>query len=383
MSELRVGVIGCGGRLRDLLGKLRHQHPDVKIVALCDPSDQAIDATRQRVGDQAERAEDVASLVGRDDIELVMIGSPNNDHREHAVAALGAGKHVYCEKPLATTLEDCLAIRDAARQGPARRFVVGFTLRFSPHYRAIRKRIDDGAIGDLISFEFNENIDWQHGGFIHQDWRRHRAMAGTHLLEKCSHDLDLANWFVGARAKRVASFGGLRFFTADNAHHQQRIGPHPQTGQTAFAAWPGADRSPFNDDKDIIDHQVAIIEYANGVRATFHANCIAGIPERRMYLLGSEGAIRADVISGSIEYQRIGWDTQIERVEANVSGGHGGGDPVLIDELYAVVRGEGEPAATLEAGLESAVTAFAIDEAMDRGCVVDLGESWRRVDQAG
>lgn len=378
MPQHQVAVIGCGARLQSLLRHVARYPDRATVTALVDPDDASIKATQAVVGEQARRLESAQDLARCHDIDWVMIGSPNALHREHAVAAMRAGKHVFCEKPLATTIEDCIAIRDAAAR-TQRQFVIGFTLRFSPHYRAIRKLLDEGVVGRLTTMEFSETLGFNHGGFIHQDWRRHTNIAGTHLLEKCSHDIDLANWFVGARAKRVASFGGLSIFTQANAHLAQAIGPDPKTGRPAYQGWPGSRESPFRDDKDIVDHQVAIIEYANGVRATFHTHCAAAIPERRMLLLGDRGAIRADVIAGRIEYARVGWDHAIHEAYTGASGGHGGGDEVLVRELLDVMDGHTMPAATLDDGLASAITCFAIDHAMHAGNVVELQPLWDQV----
>jgi predicted dehydrogenase len=140
--------------------------------------------------------------------------------------------------------------------------------------------------------------------------------------------------------------------------------------------------NPFTSDKDIVDNQVAILEYENGVRATFHTNANAGIPERRMYILGTEGALRADVLTGKIHVKRIGWETEMRDESSGVAGGHGDGDPVLAKELADSMLNHTPPAAGLEEGLASAVTCFAIDEAMDTGKVVDVGAWWRRVGRA-
>ncbi|HAU37882.1 MAG TPA: hypothetical protein DCX07_09225 [Phycisphaerales bacterium] len=127
-----------------------------------------------------------------------------------------------------------------------------------------------------------------------------------------------------------------------------------------------------------MDNQVAILEYCNGARATFHTNCMAGIPERRMYLLGTDGAIRADVVAGRIEGRRIGRDAPLEDLSAGVSGSHGGGDAVLGRSLAdSMLRGE-PPRATLEDGLRSAITAFAVDEAMVQGRLIDVTPYWRQ-----
>ena len=97
-------------------------------------------------------------------------------------------------------------MREAWQQS-GKQFVIGSNLRYSPHYRKVKSILDSGAIGDIISMEFNETLEFNHGGFISGDWRRFRSDAGTHLLEKACHDVDLANWVVGSRASRVFSFG--------------------------------------------------------------------------------------------------------------------------------------------------------------------------------
>jgi predicted dehydrogenase len=153
-----------------------------------------------------------------------------------------------------------------------RTFFFGLVLRSAPLYQKVHDLITSGAIGDLISFEFNETLAFNHGGYIFGNWRRHRAVAGTHLLEKCCHDLDLANWIVGSLPTRVASFGGKNFFIPKYQHQVDQIGPDAN-GQPAYSGWTDRHRTnPFSGTADIFDNQVAILEYANQVRATFHTN---------------------------------------------------------------------------------------------------------------
>jgi predicted dehydrogenase len=201
------------------------------------------------------------------------------------------------------------------------------------------------------------------------------------VLEKCCHDIDIVNWLTGARVARVASFGGTNFYTPDNAHHIERVG-RDEEGREAYRVWRGTiGENPFTSDKDIADNQVVIMEFENGVRAGFHMNSNAGIPERRMYICGTEGTIRSDVISGRIELQRIGFDTSLEDYSSEAMGMHGGGDDVLAGELVSAML-EGTPmSAGIDEGLAAAVTCFAIDEAMASGQVVDLAPLWSRVDR--
>lgn len=312
-----------------------------------------------------------------------MIASWNDAHKEQTVAAFKAGKHVFCQKPLATSLKDCVAMYKAWKKS-GKMFNIGFTLRYSPHYRKIKELLKSGKIGQIISMEFNETLDFNHGGYIMGDWRRLRKYAGTHFLEKCCHDIDLVNWMVESRASRVASFGGLDFFKPENEHHIARLGKNDK-GMDAYNTWrrarglePMVDMNAFTSDKDIIDYQVAIIEYANKVRATFHINCNAGIPERRMYILGTEGAIRADVLTGKIEVKRIGFNTVIEDASTTAKGGHGDGDGVLVKELAESMPNGTLPSVGLVEGVEASVTSFAIDDALDNGKMVDVAPYWEK-----
>lgn len=372
----KIGVIGCGGRMRGVLNCIPELGTEIEIAAIYDPEEVSIETSRKELRSKDfEVSASYQELVARQDIEWVFIGSWNCFHADQVIAAFEAGKNVFCEKPLATTAEDCVRILAAWRKS-GRQFSIGFTLRYSPFYRKLKEILQSGKIGELVSMEFNETLSFNHGGYINGNWRRLRENAGTHLLEKCCHDIDLVNWFVGAKAKRVASFGGCNFFKPENIHHQERIGKSPD-GNAAYQLWPDPwAKNPFTADKDIFDNQVAIIEFENQIRTTFHTNCNTAIPERRMYMCGTEGTLRADVLNGKIEVARIGWDNLTEIVDTGAAGGHGGGDRTLGKSLGgSVLRGEA-PFTGVEDGLRSAFTAYAIDEAADTGRVVDLAPYW-------
>ncbi|MHC4914016.1 MAG: Gfo/Idh/MocA family protein [Planctomycetota bacterium] len=381
MSAVGIGAIGCGGRVLGVMKRIPGIGKDIEVRALCDVSARSIEQAREAVAPEAKVYEDYRELVRDPGIDWVMVGSWNCFHREHAVAALEAGKHVFCEKPMATTLEDCLAMRDAWRASD-RIFSVGFVLRYSPHYQAIREVVRSGEIGRIVSMEFNETLGPDHGAFIHMDWRRKTKWAGSHLLEKCCHDLDLASWIVGSLPARVASFGGLDLFSAENAAEDEFY-PRDGKGRNPFRLWPKSGMesidTPFSDDKDIIDNQVAIIEYASGVRATFHTNCSTAIRERRMYICGTRGTIRGDVISGQLQFKKVSLDRgEPERLDTGVSGGHGGADGTLSASLRESIVNGAPPLADPVDGLVSAATAFAVDQAMESGKVVSLAPTWKR-----
>lgn len=367
---MKIGAVGCGGRLRGVVGRLIKNHPEIELAAFHDPNEKSIKATQERFP-EAEARDSYQALLDDDSLEWICIGSWNCFHREQSIAAFEAGKHVFCEKPLALTTEDCEAIEKAWRAS-GKQFFLGLVLRYSPHYQTMKQIIDSGEIGKLISMEFNETLGFNHGGYIHADWRRLTQYAGTHLLEKCCHDIDLVHWLVGETPSRVASFGGCNFFTPENVGEMERVGPN-KDGKEAFKTWALLeDQNPFTANKDVIDNQVAILEFPSNLRSTFHTNCSTNLPERRMYFCGSHGTMRADVLTGTIEVSRIGFDEKPEPRDSGASGGHGGADQIMSDGLADSMLNDAPPLASVEEGLRATRTANAIDKAMETGTVVTV-----------
>jgi predicted dehydrogenase len=375
-NPIRIGVIGAGGRIRDVLRRvLAESAGRIKIVAAYDPDPNALAALHDDFGHPFEATPSEEAVAWHPDVDWVFIGSWNSCHARQCIEALCAGKHVFCEKPLATNLDDCLAIRNAAHKS-GRVFAFGLVLRYSPLYQQVRDLVAGGAIGKVISFEFNETLGFAHGGYIFGNWRRKSENAGSHLLEKCCHDLDLANWIIGSLPLAVASFGGRDFFHPDNAHHVERVGPDAK-GAPAYSGWPDAHRvSPFSGGADIVDNQVAILEFANGVRATFHTNCNSALPERRLHLCGTEGTLRTDAYTGSIEWRRIGHTGEAEKIALGSSGGHAGSDEVMAKALVKCLVDGDLPLASVREGIESAAVAFAVDQAMRDHAVINLRPIW-------
>jgi predicted dehydrogenase len=283
---VRIGIIGCGARLRGIVKTLLEEDCRLQPKGVYDPDRDSVERARNEFHRSLRAYETAEALIADPEIDWVMIGSWNCYHAAQAVAALDAGKNVFCEKPLATNFDDCLAVRDAVRRARGI-FSFGLVLRYSPHYQRTHQVLKEGRIGELISFEFNETLKASLGGFIFGNWRRRSEFAGSLVLEKCCHDLDLANWMADSVPLRVASFGGRRYFTTRHAALETQIGLGPD-GQSVFNQSFDPHRvNPFTADTDVLDHQVVILEYANNVRATFHMNAVAALPERRFMLLGT------------------------------------------------------------------------------------------------
>ncbi len=378
-NTIGIAVIGCGGRQRTLLKTLLADSPQLKVVGFLDPSEAAIAEAQAVCGGNVPVCESFDALLADDAVDWVMIGTPNFLHCEQSVAAMRAGKHVFCEKPLATTIDDCLLI-DRVRTETGARFVMGFNMRYSPHYRKLHEIIRNGDIGDVINFEMNETLSFNHGSHTSQGWRGQRATSGSMLLEKCCHDIDIANWLADSLPARVASFGGRNFFRPEYAGQIERIGPDPATGTPAFHRHNRRKlHSPFNNDHDVFDNQVVIIEYTNGMRMSFFLNCMAAHQQRRSFICGSEGSIVADALRGEVRVRPLGWNQPEIHYDTHGKGGHGGADPILTDQLARCMLDGEEPKVSLREGLISAVTCLAIDQAAETHQVVELEPLWAKL----
>ena len=368
-----VAVLGAGNRARYVVKNLlRDSGGAVRVVSAFDPDRTLLDETLRKIwgSSDALAASSAEEAIHAPGVDWVMVFSPNSCHRDHILAAFAAGKDVFAEKPLATTIDACKEISEAQRRS-GRVFATGFVLRYAPIYRRAKELLDSGMFGRLLLIEGNENIAPDHGGYIMCNWRRLTKFAGPHILEKCCHDLDLINWFCGSLPSRVASFGGRDFFKPENNRLMEKY------GEKTFKSWwdPHAQATPFTDDTDLMDNQVSIAEFRNRIRVTFTATMSNAIPERRLSFACAEGTMKLNLYSNIIRYRRLG-DEGV--TELNFSGdGHGGGDSYIMKELYETMSRGVPPKCSGAEGLRSAVFALALDQAARNGEIVDLEPGWK------
>lgn len=368
-----VAVLGAGNRARYVVKNLlRDSGGAVRVVSAFDPDRTLLDETLRKIwgSSDALAASSAEEAIHAPGVDWVKVFSPNSCHRDHILAAFAAGKDVFAEKPLATTIDACKEISEAQRRS-GRVFATGFVLRYAPIYRRAKELLDSGMFGRLLLIEGNENIAPDHGGYIMCNWRRLTKFAGPHILEKCCHDLDLINWFCGSLPSRVASFGGRDFFKPENNRLMEKY------GEKTFKSWwdPHAQATPFTDDTDLMDNQVSIAEFRNRIRVTFTATMSNAIPERRLSFACAEGTMKLNLYSNIIRYRRLG-DEGV--TELNFSGdGHGGGDSYIMKELYETMSRGVPPKCSGAEGLRSAVFALALDQAARNGEIVDLEPVWK------
>jgi len=372
-DTINIAVIGCGMRARDVISIFYRQlGKKLKIHAVYDPDPESIRRLSEKL-DLAlpESSPSMETAVRHPDVDRIMIFTPNALHCEAILAALAAGKQVFSEKPLATTLEDCKRIV-AAEKAAGISIDTGFVLRYSPLYRKVKELLDTGTFGRIVNISASENRNSSGGGHsmcADYGWRRLRRMAGPYLLEKCSHDLDLLNWFIGTSPVRTAAFCGTDYFIPENAYIWDKY-RHSNFDSLVL---PGHCINPFHSEKDIYDNHTVIYDYPGGTKVNFQLTLANAIPERRMYISCTEGTIICECFSGTLSYKH--YDDPVMVTLKFGGGGHGGGDAVMAKELADSWLAE-KPLAVSgsENGLSCARAALAADESARTGRIVNLSE---------
>jgi len=406
MNSKRLAVIGCGARsdsylhgMRDVLRK------SCRLTALADPDPAKRRVFQRNFGDEQTRMFDSATELYEktgDEFDAVIIGSPNACHLEAAIPALQRRQVILLEKPVATTVEDCRAIWQAHQDAGMPPLAVGFVLRYTSFYRRIREVIDAGTIGQILSIEATELMGPALTALYMRGWRRHHDLAGPFILEKCSHDLDLLNWFAGAPAAQVSSFAARTRFVPDptaamhcrDCGHQKtciystdRINPYlmdPRRFEEIRELLPLTnDLCVFNSEKDIPDHQVVNIAYTNGVLASFTASMDQPRTTRRICIHGTLGQIRGDISENQLHLEmHAGPGEQKPRRELlelqHDDSGHHGGDSVIAGQLRAMLEGKPvPPAAGLREGIEACLVALAAARSAAESRVLNQDEIYQ------
>ena len=371
-EQVNIAVIGPGMRGRYVIKNLLlASKGKVHVQAVYDPDAESVQqAIKEWDVSDAVICKQAAEAINNPLIDWVMIFTPNYLHKQYMLDAFEAGKNVFCEKPLATTIADCKLICDAQHKSK-RVLATGFVLRYSMLYRKVKELLTSGDFGKIININASENRETFGGGSSMNNWRRFTEKSGPYILEKCSHDLDLLNWFTESIPTRVAGFGGLDLFVPENKHLWDKYGK-----ETFSKLVPEKRRQcPFSSDKDVKDNHAAVIEYRNGVKAMFQLTLANAIPERRMYISCTEGTISLELFSGELKYRTLA-DSYVTTLSF-AGDGHGGGDEIMAEELCEVLSSNAAPATGALEGLECAVACIGIDEAMNTNSVVDLEPIWK------
>ena len=268
-ATLRWGIIGTGTRGAFTHIPVLKEAPDSQLVALCDVSEERLSAAAAKASGKVATYGDYQKLLADPDVNAVVVATPNLFHREPLLAALQAGKHVLCEKPIGVSADDAAAMKRAADS--AKTVVMfGMQYRNNPRQQQIKELIAAGRIGkpryvvqNVSRGDWNRSKNvWQYAdpklnGGKPTNWRFSYAATGGTLNEFSCHYLDLLHWMVGETPQTVSCDGGI---------------------------------AVYHDGRDTWDHATVTMKYPSGVTAV-HTLCMFGPGRNELVIMGDEGSI--------------------------------------------------------------------------------------------
>lgn len=241
-NPLRVALIGCGSQGRIVLLPNAMKVPGIKMVAACDIIQERRDDAVKQMGEGAQGFENYEDLLAQVELDAVIVATPLHMHAPVTIAALGKGLHVFCEKCMARTVDDCKAMI-RAQQASGKVLQIGHHLRYHPLYwYAKRTYVGDGTkglVGKITSIyaQWSRNGSWRKPaapeadyskwGYASPDdlgnWRLNSAYSGGIMTELASHQIDVVSWMIGKTPIAVQGTGGIDFYqdgrtVFDNVH---------------------------------------------------------------------------------------------------------------------------------------------------------------------
>ena len=416
MKRITMVIAGLGGRGHDIYGNYAMEHPDeVEIAAVADPRPERLELAQREWNIPAERCFATAEeLFAQPQLaDAAVIATQDRQHVVHAEAARKGGYHLLLEKPVAVDIEGCLEVLRLARRYQ-RHVVVCHVLRYTPFYNAIKRIIEDGRIGEVVTIQAMEQVGYWHQAhsYVRGNWHK-TADSSPMILAKCCHDMDILSWLLGSRCRTVSSFGDLRYFREENApagSPARCTDGCPHSGSCPYYApalylddntpWPtaltalGPDQSyearkkaleegpygkcVFHNDNDVVDHQVASLLFENGTTVAFTMCAFSDACDRTVKFMGTRGEIRASMDNNVIEVTQFGagvrtGTTAVYTVKPG-STGHSGGDEGIMEEFVSILKGERENTNTIAQSVHSHVMAFAAEESRLTGRTVDVAD---------
>lgn len=361
MEDLRFGIVGTGmmgcEHIRNLAAL-----PGASVVAVSDLHEASLTEASALVGGAVRPYDDHRDLVAAGGLDAVIVASPNHTHRAVLDDLWDSGLHLFVEKPMCTTVEDCLAVRDRAAGHDALVWV-GLEYRYMPPVARFLQRLHAGDAGvpKMLSvrehrYPFLVKVD---------DWNRFNRNTGGTLVEKCCHFFDLMNLAFGERPLRVMASGAQDVNHLDESYH----------GETP----------------DILDNAFVVVDYPSGARALLDLCMFAEGSrwEQELTVVGDAGKLEAN-LPGFMELARgrraefvVGdrgpdWPVSVHEVdddpEARYLGGHHGASYVELARFCDAIRDGGNAAVTVDDGLWSVAMGVAAHRSIEEGRPVLLAE---------
>ncbi len=403
-NTIRVGIIGTGNRGITCIGRqiaAQASELNITITALCNRTQKRMEVALGDLNEAAKAADnppftptfysDPKNLINDDQVDLIVITTATASHLEAAIPAILSGKKVYLDKPIAHTIEDSVAIREAEAQAD-NPIIMGFTRRYEKPWTDLHALIKSGVIGDLKMMLIRAVLPYS---FYFQTWHRTRALSGGALNDKGSHYTDVFNWFAGnTRCLQTNAFGGRNVFKQRDdapefcsecddqscAYRAEQARPDTQDqhrGAVDDAISANADASQRKDNcvykkgADILDHASIHYQYDNGIVASIFYSIYGpqAEDEETLELVGTQGRIILTRLKGEIDVITDYGEKSHQVIHCKAEAfetSHFGADRQLVQDIAAFARGS-QSVVNGWFGMEATRMAIAAIQSIDQG----------------
>ena len=388
-GPVRVAIVGLGGRGKDTYAACSLRFPEkMQIVAIADPVEEKRAAVAQMYHIPEEMCFPTAEALLQADklADAIFICTQDKMHYSQAMAALKKGYHVLLEKPISPNPEECARIA-AAAMDCGRHVQVCHVLRYTPFYQEIKRILDSGRIGEVVTIQAMENVQYWHQAhsYVRGNWAREES-ASPMILAKSCHDMDILLWLTGKKSRYVSSYGSLYLFRPEKApegaarrcmdgcrvkencpYDAEKIYlTNKKTGLLQGKRWwpvnilnidPTEEnirqalregnygKCVYYAGNDVVDHQVVNVELEDGVTINFTMSAFTSTGGRIMKIMGTLGDIEADMDHNIIRIGVFGEEPCVVDVKelAEDFSGHGGGDFRMVEELLDDILEDKQP----------------------------------------
>ena len=283
-EPIRVGLIGFGQWGREIAATLGRM-PGAELAAVCDTYEVMLKRA-ERAHPEASRYSDYREVLDLDDVPSIIVATPTHLHFQIALDALSAGKHVYCEAPMASTIDDAGTMARAARDASGQIFQVGLQYRSNPQHRNVFQFIRSGAIGTpaMVRAQWHTKESWRRASPSPEreaelNWRLDDGVSLGLAGEQGIHQIDTASWILRSLPEAVTGFGSV-------------------------VLW--------SDGRKVPDTVQAVLEYPRGVNMIFNATLVSSFDDAYDMYYGSDSAVMLRDSKGwmfkEVDAPLLGWE---------------------------------------------------------------------------
>ncbi len=367
MEKLRIGIIGCGVRVRSMLPLFQHNEQDipVELTAICETKDPEL--IKKELSEYAEIDftgtrfyTDADEMLQNEQFDGVIIGTRCSTHTHYAMKVLERKIPLFLEKPVATNAEDWKRLK-AACESAGSEVVVSFPLRISAMVEEVKKLITQlelGPIQHVAAFNYPT-----YGGDYYHNWYRDEEETGGLFLQKATHDLDYINHILDLRPVEMCAMTSKQVMKGDKPAGlkcadcpEKRTCPEGPIQTLSRGDYIHGEYCCYAEDTGNEDSGTVIVRYETGLHAVYTQNFFTRNPhagKRGAILTGEGGTLEFNWNTEEIVIHKHYTPGEI-RCKVETTGRHGGGDRKLVENFIGVILGTEKSQTPLDQGLLSA-----------------------------